>query len=618
MPSINLHPLDYVVIGIYLLITFAIGFIAERWARRGADDYFLGGRKLPWWALGASGMASNVDISGTALAVGLIYALGVTGFFIEIRGGIVLVMAILLAFMGKWNRRSGVMTRAEWMIFRFGDGLGGKLARVASAFAEILFAIWVVGFFAKGLEIFVGPLVPFNASITAVAIVLFVMIYSMAGGLTGVVWTDVFQGGLILLAVLYVCALGIAAPPLPETFNVSVPMGDGQFQQIGAQASSWLSPIPPAQMDIPGSYGDYNAFTLLIGIYLLRTVIEGMSGSGGYMIQRYLAAKSERDAGLISAFWIFLLMFRWPMVVSFAVLGIHYGIDQGAPIANPEAVLPTMIEVLLPIGIKGLLVACFLAAFMSTLSSFLNGSAAYWVQDIYKPFLRPGRSTPSQEVWQGRLATLVFVALGLLTAYFVSDLNTVWDFLQLALAGGIIVPMLLRWYWWRFNGEGFAIGTVCGNAMALAIWFGVADELGSLQKFLLTGGVALVGSVAGTYLTQPTPPDVLDNFYRVTRPFGLWGHQRRRLPAEQIALIKRENRFELASMIVAVPWQLLLFLVPMLLILKQWGTALPLLLVLTALTLVLYFVWYRQLSPREDREKLGTAKTGELAAGEES
>ncbi|MDY6897160.1 MAG: sodium:solute symporter, partial [Cyanobacteriota bacterium] len=123
-----LQLVDYLIIAVYLISIVIFGIYLERKASAGIDSYFLGNRNMPWWVLGASGMASNTDLAGTMIISALIYAVGAKGFFIEIRGGVVLIMAILMIFMGKWNRRAQVMTLAEWMRFRFGQGREGNTA----------------------------------------------------------------------------------------------------------------------------------------------------------------------------------------------------------------------------------------------------------------------------------------------------------------------------------------------------------------------------------------------------------------------------------------------------------------------------------------------------------
>src|SRR5690606_16840575 len=131
-----------------------------RRAGRGADDYFLGGRHIPWWALGASGMASNLDVAGTIVIISFIYTYGLQGFFIEMRGGVVLPIAIWLAFMGKWHRRSNVTTTAEWMELRFGRGLQGRLARYAAALTYLVITVGMVTFFLVAAGKFLADFTP--------------------------------------------------------------------------------------------------------------------------------------------------------------------------------------------------------------------------------------------------------------------------------------------------------------------------------------------------------------------------------------------------------------------------------------------------------------------------
>jgi len=613
--NFGLQWIDYVIIGVYLAITMAIGIFVERKASGDAGAYFLGGNKLPWWALGASGMASNVDISGTALAVGLIYAMGVSGFFVEIRGGIVLIMAILLAWMGIWIRRSGAMTSAEWMTFRFGKGPEGRFARAISALNELLFTVWVVAYFTVGLTSFVGPLVPsIDPNITAILIVAFIMVYATAGGFVAVVWTDVFQGGLILVAVLYVCFLGFTAPALPEKFTVSVPktgpvvevvegveteVNKTVYVPVEHTAAAWQNVVPPQTLDIPGDYSKYNNFWNVIGIFIILTIVAGSSGSGGYMAQRYLAARNEREAGLLALFWTFLLSFRWPMVISFAILGIHYGVRTGTPIENPENVMSSVMATELPTGMKGLVAACFLAAFMSTFSSFLNSTAAFWSNDLYKVFFRPS-ATEKQLVFQGRIATVVIVTVGVWTGYQLKGINDLWGWISGVLGAGMAIPLLLRWYWYRFNGWGFAIGTFFG--MLGAYTFPLVDQmvfgrdLAEHQMFLLNSIWTLSFCVVVTLLTPAVSGEVLENFYRKTRPFGIWGPVSRVLSPEERSQTRRRNLLELLSGAAAIPWQLVLFLLPMAIILKTWNQVAGLAVILVVLSAVLYVAWFRQLS----------------------
>ncbi len=584
--------LDYLIVTIYLLAIIAFGFILQRKASQGIDAYFLGNRRLPWWALGASGMASNTDIAGTMIITALIYAIGIKGFFVEIRGGIVLIMAFFMVFMGKWTRRAQVMTLAEWMRLRFGEGREGNTARLISAIANLIISIWIISYFAVGGGKFFGQLLGVDDRLAAILMITLAMIYTAASGFYGVIWTDVFQGILIFIAIVYVCGLALSTVTLPERFSISVPLEGEAFQTIPTTLTDWSNFLPPPNLDLPGQYSAYNLFGITLFFYLLKTGIEGFSGAGGYMSQRYFAASSDRAAGLLSLFWILLLAFRWPLVTSFAILGIHYGLTNTV-IADPELVLPTVIEAYIPVGIKGLLVACFIAAAMSTFDSIINSSAAYWVKDIYQAYLNPDANN-EQLIMQSRVASVAVVLVGLLFSFPVVNINDIWGWITLGFGSGLFIPLLLRWYWWRFNGYGFAVGMIAGMITAIITKLS-GISFPEYANFLIPASASFLGCIIGTFTTPPTPENVLDNFYQITQPFGFWKPMRDKLSFPQQAKIKQENQRDIIAICFAVPWQLVLFLTGMLLVTKQWEQFGLLLLVLIVLSIALYFTWFRHL-----------------------
>ncbi|NEP11833.1 MAG: sodium:solute symporter [Symploca sp. SIO2C1] len=590
-----MHPIDYIIVIIYLIGIVIFGVILQRKASEGIESYFLGNRSLPWWVLGASGMASNTDLAGTMIITALVYALGTKGLFIEIRGGVVLIMAMLMIFMGKWNRRAQVMTLAEWMRLRFGSGREGNIARIISAIANIMFAIGTMSYFAVGGGKFFGNFLGIDDRYASIFLILLALIYTTLSGFYGVVWTDVFQGILVFIAIIYICILALQTATIPDTFSVAIP-GTEQLQQW--TFTEWSSILPPMTIDLPGDYAIFNLFGGVIFFYLLKEFMAGFGGGGGYMIQRYFAAKSDREAGLLSLFWILLLSFRWPLVTAFAVLGIHYGITTEA-ITDPELVLPTVIAAYVPIGIKGLLVACFIAAAMSTFDSIINASAAYWVKDIYQAYLAPEASS-QQLVFQSRLASVVIVVVGLLFSFNITNINDIWGWLTLGLGAGLSVPLVFRWYWWRFNGYGFAVGTVAGMVAAIVTKAVILPNLNpnfnEYGLFLIPSVCSCLGCILGTIFTEPTDMEVMDNFYKQTRPFGWWGRIRSQLPTNIQAKIKNENRRDILSTLIAVPWQLVLFLMGMMLIMKRWDNFGILLLLFLLLSIGLYFTWFRYLA----------------------
>ncbi|MBL6825558.1 MAG: sodium:solute symporter [Balneolaceae bacterium] len=585
--------IDYSIIIVYLLILIGIGIYLQKRASKSTESFFLGDKNMPWWALGASGMASNLDVSGTMIIAALIYALGVQGFFIEIRGGVVLILAFFMIFMGKWNRRAEVMTTAEWMEFRFGKGKQGEAARVLAAIAQLIFAIWAITYFIQGAGIFLSEILGISPDLAAILMISLCAFYAALSGLYGVVYTEVFQGGLILFVIIYVVSHVMINITLPETFVVSVPMGDGQFQQITQNLKDWSSFLPRWEMNVPGEYSQYNLIGLATIMYIFRSSIDGMSGSGGYMIQRFYAAKNEREVGLLSVFWIFLLSFRWPFIMSIAILGISFS-QTGQVIDNPETVLPKVLMEVFPVGIKGLLVAGLLAAAMSTYVAIVNSGAAYWVNDLYQRFIRP-EATNKQLILHSRVASIAIVVLGLLSTYLFTSLNDVWGFLTMGFGVGLIVPQFIRWYWWRFNGYGYAGGTILGMITAITIRF-VFEDIPEMPSFYLTAAITFVGSIAISYMFPPTNSEDLEHFYSKTRPFGFWGPVRAKFSDEIIAPIAAENRRDIMATFFAVPWMLFLGITPMMVVTKQWTYALICGSILLVLSVVLYFIWYKHLS----------------------
>lgn len=432
-----------------------------------------------------------------------------------------------------------------------------------------------------------------DPNVAALIMIVLASLYTIASGLYGVVYTDVFQGFLILIAILYVCFLAFTQYTLPDEFMVSVPLVGGGFQELKTSITSWVDIVPSWNLNLPGEYAAYNFLGIAVMFYLAKTVIEGSGGSGGYLVQRFYAAENDREAGLLSLLWILLLSFRWPFVVSLAIIGIVYGTQHGV-IQNPEEVLPTVLLNVIPTGMKGLLLAGLIAAAMSTFDSVVNSGAAYWVKDIYQKFIRPD-ADEKKLIWHSRMASLVIVVVGLALTYAFNNLNQVWSWLTMGLGSGFIIPQIIRWYWWRFNGWGFASGVFTGMVMAFAqlIFY---PGIGDMWGFLIITSTSFVASIVGTFMSDPVDDEVLMNFYRKTRPFGFWGHIREKVKDIDQHQVDEENKRDIRSIFIAVPWQLTLFLTPMVFVTRQWHLFWPLFGLLIVLSLLLYFGWFRHLS----------------------
>jgi SSS family solute:Na+ symporter len=544
-----MQALDYFVVVLYLAILLGLGFFLARRASRSAEDYFLGGRKMPWWALGASGMSSNLDAAGTMTIITLIYLFGIHGLFIELRGGVVLPIAVFLAFMGKWHQRSAVMTTAEWMVLRFGQGVWGQAARTAAALTYLVITIGMVVFFLSAAGKFLAVFLPFSPTTCAVGMALVALTYTMLSGIHGVIWTDVFQAVLIAGAAFYVAWQGFL-------------LVDADL--LAAWPGAEFNTLLPRISD-PG-LGEYEFFLFFVLAWAAKGLLEGMGGSGGsaYMAQRFYAAPNETACRKLSMLWTVLFACRWPMVLGFAIIAISLGIGQD----DPEKILPLVLgSELFPTGVRGLIVAAIFAASMSTFDSTINAGASYVVRDLFQP-LRP-QAGPRTQVMVAYLASAAIVALGLGLALLSSaSILEIWVVIVIQLFPAFLVPFALRWYWARFNGAGFTLGIVTGFAASFGLFVAGGNlGLNEIETLFAIGAASLLGCVGGTYLTQPVPEETRRNFYEKIRPFGTW-------PRAWLVPDQAEHRRDALRLAVALPWQLLTFLFPMLVVLHEWGAAL--------------------------------------------
>jgi len=560
---------DYTVVGIYLAALVAAGVLLARRAASSSESYFLGGRRLPWWALGSSGMASNLDVAGTMTIVSLIVMFGLHGFWIEMRGGVVLPIAVFMAFMGKWHRRSRVMTTAEWMKLRFGDGPGGRAARTMAALTYLVITIAMIVFFVTAGGRFLAEFVGWSATQCSIAIALVAFAYTLAGGLYGVIWTDVFQAFLIGATAIFVSvtAAGLVTPELLASWP-------------GAELNTLFPRLADDALE------PYVPFWFFLGIWAFKGVLEGLGGSGGsaYMAQRFYAAPHEDDCRKIGILWTILFAARWPMVLGFAIIAMKLGVDVSSAEAA-EGLLPrVLLSEYFPAGVRGLVLAAMLAAAMSTFDSTINAGASYVVRDLYEP-LRPAAGA-RELVWVGYAASAAIVATGMLLALTLgSSVLGIWVGIVMLLFPSFLVPFALRWFWARFNGPGFAIGVAGGFGAALFFW--IADPAGwnEATRFLAIAGVSTIAGVAGALSTSPVDGEVARRFYEQVRPFGLW-------PPDWRAAHRAEHRQDLAMLAAGLAWQLLTFVLPMGMVLGMWAQVLP------AIPVWLALSWYVMRRPR--------------------
>lgn len=589
----NLAVVDALIIGAFLLAITVAGYALSRAASKGLDDYFLGGRKIPWWILGISTSSSNFDMSGTMIIVGLVFSLGYKGFLVEMRGGVGIALAFIMIFLAKWLRRSRVMTSAQWMRLRFGTDRQGQAAHLLSAIANIALSLGMIIYFSKGGGKFLTYFLPFSEFTCIAAMVSVGLFYTLMSGLYGVVFTDVIQMVVMTLTSIFITLYAFELMPtvaLPEGF-MNLDLATPTF--IGGS----LGGQPPETMEAIFAF-----FGVSVFLWILRSTIEGMGGVGGYTDQRFFAARSEREAGLVALESIVLSAFRWTMIAGLVVMGyaILAGGGETALLISqdPENVLPVVIGEMLPVGIKGIVIVGLIAAAMSTFDSTLNAGASYMVKDIYQTYLHP-EASQNRLVTVSRWATLGLCVAGVGLASLVPNINVIWSFVTMGLGAGLFVPLFLRWYWPRLNGYGFAFGTAAG--MIAGITLKTAVDWPLQWSFPATIVSALTVSVAVSLLTRPTDREVLVNFWHQINPWGFWSAyardaQDRGLVTENNAVERaRERVNDMIALGFALPFQVSLLIAAMAFVFHDWSK-LAFAGTVTVLTAIgLYVFWYRNL-----------------------
>ncbi len=640
---------DYAVMVAYFVILVGIGSYFRKRAAASMEDYFLAGRKMPWWALGLSQMTFWFDMTGTMIITSFLFLLGPRGIYVEFRGGAGLVLIFLMLWAGKWHRRSGVITGAEWMIFRFGRDFWAHFARLMMVVSSVVINLALLAYSFKGAGLFLSMFLPFSPLVCSMIMMVVTGLYTIEAGFYGVIFSDIFQSLCIWIGVGFIVVLAVTKVA-----------GVGDLGALAASVtgnSDWLSALPQWKTQMPPGYEQYSFLFLMMLLYLGKTVIQGL-GVGAD--PRFFGARSDRDCGLLSfmAGWTFML--RWPLMMSFVVLGLflvkglfpdqtvltqaaaliksHAGVvpqnewpellarimnhpqafpqeliggltqllgaDWGSKISllsyhgtiDPERILPAVLLLSIPVGLRGLLLVAFLAAAMSTFNAIVNASTGFLTRDLYQGYIRP-KAKNKELIYVSYVFGGLVMLIGFAGAYSTQNINDIWGWLTMGLVGGTMIPTVLRLYWWRYNGSGFALGTLLGLTAAI-LQRAFIPRMPEWQQLIYMVAAGLAGSVAATYIRPATERGVLENFYRKTKPFGLWGPLRRALSQEEAAAMSREHKYDLISLPFAFFWQLTMLMLPLFLIVKQFHASAVAAAVLASSLTGLYFFWYRHLPPK--------------------
>jgi Na+/proline symporter len=263
-------------------------------------------------------------------------------------------------------------------------------------------------------------------------------------------------------------------------------------------------------------------------------------------------------------------------------------------VTDSEQVMPVVLRDMLPTGIRGFVIAGLLAAFMSTFSSTVNSGASFLVRDIWQKFVRP-RASERQAIRFSYMATLIVVGLGIAIGFQSRSIAEIWNWMMMALGAGMIVPNVLRWYWWRMNGWGYAWGTLGGLLLSLAAFF--HKDLPDYILFPAIVAASALLSIVGSMKTSPVESRILRAFYASVRPFGFWGPVRRQLAPDHIpAGLKSEPyRIIFLNTLTGMLAVLALYLAPMFLVAHAYAKAGFWAAVGAACILVLRFTWFTRL-----------------------
>ena len=499
---------DWLIILAYFVASTAIGLAFTRRASSSLDEYFLSGRALPWWLAGTSMVATTFSADTPLVVAGLVAKYGVAGNWLWWNGAISGILTVF--FFARLWRRAGVLTDLEFAELRY----GGKPAAVLRGFRALYLALpvnliimgWVTRAMVTVLEI------SLNINPWQAAVLLFLVTagYTIFAGLWGVVVTDTFQfvvkmGGVILLAVLAVKSVG--------GLEILTTRAAAHFGSREA-AFSVLPPINKAWLPV-------STLFVFLSVQWWATWYPGAEpGGGGYVAQRVLAAKDERH-GLLATLWFNIAHYAlrpWPWIlVGFVALLRYPGL------ANPEEGYVRVMVDILPTPWKGLLLATFAAAYMSTIGTHLNWGASYLVNDVYLRFINPQAGRRAQ-VMASRGATVFLMLASLGVMAYLKSVEQGWKLL-IGLGAGTGLVFILRWYWWRINAwseiSAMAASFVASIALLAAhVKTGDTSSPDYAIAMLITVGVTTAVWLTVTFLTAPESPETLERFYRRVRPGG--------------------------------------------------------------------------------------------------
>ncbi len=577
----KLSLVDLGIIAFYFFLTLAFGFWISRRASVNVRSYFLGGNSIPWYFLGLSNASGMFDISGTMWTVTILFVYGLKSAWIPWLWP-VWNQVFVFVFLAIWLRRSGVLTGAQWITFRFGDGAGGRLSHVIVTVFAIISVFGFIAYFFEGIGKFAAVFFPWDLAFAigpwtisseqsyALMLIGITTVYTIKGGMWSVVATEVLQ--LVIMTVSCI-VIGVIAwdQVRPEQIDQVVPEGWRDFFFQWKLHLDWSGSLDSVNDKIVSD--GFGWFGFLVVMMLFKGIFASLAGPvPSYDMQRVLSTRTSTEAAKMSALTILVLYFpRYLMVAGLGLLALAYLVPELAAMGAAidfETVLPLAIERFVPAGFKGLMLAGLLAAFMGTFAAFINAAPAYLVNDLYRKYIRPDAPEKTY-VRYSYLSSILLVLVGLVFGFFAGSINALTVWITSALYGGYAAANVLKWIWWRFNGYGYFGGMLGGLIAATVIPLLFPHTL-SIYLFPLILGISFMGCFLGVWLSPPEDEEVLKTFYKQTRPWGFWRPIKKKVMEEDPSFLPNQDfGRDMFNVAVGIVWQMTQVIMPIYLLLRD-------------------------------------------------
>jgi len=514
---------DWIIIVLYFVLSAGIGIYYSKRAGKNVNEYFLSGRNLPWWLAGTS-MVATTFAADTPLAVTeLVAKNGIAGNWLWwnfVFGGMLTVF-----FFARLWRRAQIVTDVEFVEIRYSGKpaafLRGFRALYLGLFINAIIIGWVNLAMAAILEGMFG--IPHGQVMLYIALAMMITaLYSAMSGLWGVAVTDVFQ---FILAMAGCIVLAFVVLGLPQIGGVS-----GLVEKLPDWTIRFLPVIGESGGGESGVLAlSISAFLTFIGVQWWASWYPGAEpGGGGYIAQRMMSAKDEKHS-LLATLWFTIAHYcirPWPwIIVGLASLVLY-------PELGPEEKRLGYVYAMrdyLPAGLKGVLVASFFAAYMSTVATQLNWGTSYFLNDFYRRFIVKNREE-KHYIAVSRLATGMMMVLALGVTFIINTISGAWTFIIEA-GAGLGLVLILRWYWWRISAWSEIAAMV-----APFFAYGYVKYFTNIQfpeSLLVITAFTTVVWIAITFLTKPTDEAILKKFFERIRPGGWWKPVARLVPQVQ-------------------------------------------------------------------------------------